>query len=103
MGYTARLEIYATKNGQRMTIVSLRGRVCHVANTTNSDRRDGVAVRVDNLASQIARATIKARPCLNDWRECERKRDECGCEYVVSIFHMICFPSFVRPSLNSRH
>jgi hypothetical protein len=55
----------------------------------------GVAVRIDNLAGgQLDRATIEARPCLNDWRACKRKRDQCRCEYVVSIFHVILF-SFI--------
>jgi hypothetical protein len=35
---------------------------------------------------------------LGDWRKRKRKRkrkgDQCGCEYVVSIFH-VCFSFFV--------
>jgi len=61
MGYTARLEIYATKNGQRMTIVSLRGRVCHVANTTNSDRRDTVVSCTCKSGESQARLSQQGR------------------------------------------
>jgi hypothetical protein len=32
--------------------------------------------------------------CLNDWRDCKCKHDQCRCEYVVSIFHVI-FSFFV--------
>ena len=45
------------------------------------------------VSSQRDRATIKVLPSLNDWRECKCKRDQCGCAYVVSIFHVIYFPS----------
>ena len=40
---------------------------------------------------------------LGDWRDCKCKHDQCGCEYVVSIFHVIYFPFFVLafPELSS--
>jgi hypothetical protein len=60
----------------------------------DSDNRHLLILRAFRIAGgQLDRATIKVLPCLNDWRECKCKRDQCRCEYVVSIFHVIYFPS----------
>jgi hypothetical protein len=45
IGYTAGLEIYATKNGQRMIVASSRRRVCRAVNANSFVHRNAVISR----------------------------------------------------------